>query len=84
MTVIGPQPPAGALIAGDAGKKLDEGLLDPAWFGPGVEFRTTETIDYVWVKPGFTIKESSISRNGPTASFSAKSARAGTPPRLPS
>lgn len=37
-------------------KPLDKGLLDPAWFGPQVEFRTTDDIDYVWVKPGFTIK----------------------------
>lgn len=37
-------------------KNLDKGLLDPAWFGPQVEFRTTDDIDYVWVKPGFTVK----------------------------
>src|SRR5215470_5625185 len=36
--------------------KLDEGRLDPAWFGTLVEFRTTSTIDYVWVKPDFTCK----------------------------
>lgn len=34
---------------------LDEGRLDPAWFGgPGVEFRETGEVDYVWMKPGFT------------------------------
>ena len=37
-------------------KNLDDGRLDPAWFGPGVEFRTTSVIDYVWVRPGFSIK----------------------------
>jgi hypothetical protein len=37
-------------------KPLDKGLLDRAWFGPQVEFRTTDDIDYVWVKPGFSIK----------------------------
>ena len=42
--------------AAGEGKRLDDGRLDPAWFGPGVEFRTTSVIDYVWVKPGFSIK----------------------------
>jgi len=46
---------AGTAGAGDA-KKLDKGLLEPAWFGPQVEFRTTDGIDYVWVKPGFSVK----------------------------
>ena len=46
----------GAARAGAEGKKLDDGLLDPAWFGPSLEFRTTDEIDYVWVKPGFTLK----------------------------
>lgn len=47
---------AGADLARSEGKKFDKGLLDPAWFGPNVEFRTTDEIDYVWVKPGFSIK----------------------------
>ncbi len=42
--------------AAEEGKTLDDGRLEPAWFGPGVEFRTTSEIDYVWVKPGFSIK----------------------------
>jgi hypothetical protein len=46
--------------AAEAGKLLDEGRLDPAWFGPQVQFRTTSVIDYVWVKPGFTVKGSKI------------------------
>jgi len=37
-------------------QRLDDGRLDPAWFGSGVEFRTTSVIDYVWVKPGFSLK----------------------------
>jgi len=45
-----------SLLAGGEGKKLDKGRLDPAWFGPNVEFRETEDIDYLWVKPGFSIK----------------------------
>jgi hypothetical protein len=47
---------AGASVAGHEGKKLDKGLLDPAWFGPNVEFRTTEDIDYIWARPGFSLK----------------------------
>jgi hypothetical protein len=38
-----------------AAETLDEGLLDPSWFGGPVEFRTTADIDYLWVKPGFTL-----------------------------
>ena len=36
-------------------EKLDEGLLDVAWFGADVEFRATDEIDYLWVKPGFDL-----------------------------
>jgi len=50
----------GVVLAAE-GKKLDKGILDPAWFGPSVEFRTTEDIDYVWVKPGFSIKGHKLS-----------------------
>jgi hypothetical protein len=41
-------------------KKLDDGLLDPAWFGPAVEFRKTDVADYLWVKPGFTVKGKTV------------------------
>jgi hypothetical protein len=51
LVVIG----AVSVRAGE-GQRLDEGLLDPAWFGPGVDFRKTDDIDYVWVKQGFTVK----------------------------
>ncbi len=34
---------------------LDDGLLDPSWFGGPAEFRTTAEIDYLWVKPGFSL-----------------------------
>lgn len=34
---------------------LDDGLLDPSWFGAPVEFRATADIDYLWVKPGFSL-----------------------------
>ena len=43
--------------AADEGqKRLDDGLLDPSWFGPGIVFRQGEEIDFLWVKPGFSIK----------------------------
>ncbi len=44
------------VTAGVAGaENLDEGLLDPGWFGGGVEFRKTDDIDYLWVKPGLDL-----------------------------
>jgi hypothetical protein len=36
--------------------RLDKGMLDPDWFGEGVQFRTTKDIDYLWVKPGFSLQ----------------------------
>jgi len=42
-------------------QSLDEGLLDTRWFAvPGIEFRKTEEIDYLWVKPGFKLAGGSI------------------------
>jgi hypothetical protein len=46
---------AGVAVAAEA-ERLDEGRLDPAWFGQPVEFRSTGDFDYVWMKPGFVIK----------------------------
>jgi hypothetical protein len=37
---------------------LDEGRLEPSWFGPDsapLEFREAEEIDYLWVRPGFSL-----------------------------
>lgn len=34
---------------------LDEGRLDPAWFGSGLEFREVDEIDYLWVRDGFAL-----------------------------
>lgn len=39
-----------------AGETLDKGLLELDWFGPGVEFRHADDIDYLWVKPGFDLR----------------------------
>lgn len=35
---------------------LDEGMLDLAWFGGELEFREARGVDYLWVKPGFTLE----------------------------
>lgn len=43
------------LAPASAGRLLDEGKLDPAWFGGDREFREVDEIDYLWVKPGFTL-----------------------------
>ena len=34
---------------------LDDGTLDPEWFGGEREFRRTSSTDYLWVKPGFSV-----------------------------
>ncbi len=44
-----------ALLPVALAQTLDDGLLDPSWFGGPAEFRTTSEIDYLWVKPGFTL-----------------------------
>lgn len=46
---------AGPVPAGEAA--LDGGTLDSEWFGGGKEFRRTASVDYLWVKPGFTIDD---------------------------
>lgn len=51
---------AALLTAAAAGGALDEGLLDPAWFGEGVEFRTTSGIDYLYVKEGASLDGKTI------------------------
>lgn len=34
---------------------LDDGKLDPTWFGEGLEFREAKKVDYLWVKEGFSM-----------------------------
>lgn len=48
------------LTAVAAAGALDEGLLDPAWFGEGVEFRKTDEIDYLYVKEGVSLDGKTI------------------------
>lgn len=33
----------------------DDGLLDPAWFGPGITFTKGDEVDYFWLKPGLDL-----------------------------
>lgn len=35
---------------------LDDGTLDPQWFGGAREFRRTPVVDYLWVSEGFDIE----------------------------
>lgn len=39
---------------------LDEGLLDPSWFGGERTFRTTDEIDYIWVADGLDLSGATI------------------------
>jgi hypothetical protein len=54
-----------AAVAGRAAQKpqpavLDDGRLQKSWFGGDFEFRETDDIDYLWVKPGFTLDGRSL------------------------
>ncbi len=54
-----PAPAAPAPVAPIALKKvlplLDEGLLDPNWFGPEVTFTKHDEVDFFWIKPGLDL-----------------------------
>jgi hypothetical protein len=39
---------------------LDDGLLDPAWFGGERSFRETDEIDYLWVADGLDLNGATI------------------------
>lgn len=47
-----PVPPPPAAKPAVNAPRLDDGLLDPAWFGEAVAFAKAEDVDFVWVKPG--------------------------------
>lgn len=34
---------------------LDDGLLDPAWFGEGASFTKGDDVDFFWIKPGLDL-----------------------------
>jgi len=38
-------------------KLLDDGLLDPSWFGTNITFTKGSDIDYYWMKPGFNLND---------------------------
>jgi hypothetical protein len=55
---------AGVAPAADRLDRLDDGLLDPQWLGvagAGGEWRNPAGIDYLWVKPGFSLAGRTIS-----------------------
>jgi hypothetical protein len=39
---------------------LDEGRLDPAWFGPGVVFQPSKALGFQWLKPGLDLRHRSL------------------------
>lgn len=39
---------------------LDEGLLDPSWFGGAVAFSKGDDVDFFWVKPGLDLSGRTI------------------------
>jgi len=39
---------------------MDDGTLDPFWFGEGLEFREADEIDYLWVKDGFSLEGATL------------------------
>lgn len=61
---VNPAPSAPAPTPAPAPKKLlpllDEGLLDPNWFGPEVNFAKNDEVDFFWIKPGLDLTGSVI------------------------
>lgn len=39
---------------------MDDGRLIPEWFGEGLEFHEHDDLDYLWVKPGFSLDGKSL------------------------
>jgi len=49
-----------AAQAVDADGRMDEGRLDPAWFGPAATLRTSKALGFQWLKPGLDLKARSL------------------------
>lgn len=47
--------PAAATVAAPRAPLLDDGLLDPSWFGEAVAFTKGDDVDYFWIKPGLDL-----------------------------
>ena len=41
-------------------KFLDDGLLDPSWFGTGVKFSESKSSDFIYIKPNVSFKDKSF------------------------
>lgn len=39
---------------------LDEGRLDPAWFGPAAAFQPSKALGFQWLKPGLDLRKRSL------------------------
>ncbi len=53
-----PVPPVAPVVPRPYSPKpalLDDGLLDPSWFGEGVAFAKGDEVDYFWIRPGLDL-----------------------------
>ena len=50
---------ASALLAAQS-PGLDEGRLDPSWFGPGVVFQPSKALGFQWLKPELDLRNRSL------------------------
>ncbi len=48
-----------ALLAGQA-PLLDDGRLDPSWFGAGVVFQPSKALGFQWIRPGLDLRNRSL------------------------
>lgn len=48
-----------ALLAAQ-GADLDEGRLDPTWFGPGAAFKASKALGFQWLKPGLELRNRTL------------------------
>jgi len=50
---------ASALLVGQSAG-LDDGRLDPSWFGPGVVFQPSKALGFQWLKPNLDLRNRSL------------------------